>query len=122
MNRAAAVYMVYREEFSVDLSATSANRTAIDLESISFKSLPVLSTLILAFNLMCKKPSITFSFMIFPINLAISFTLFFMSMIVRSGVHSLLFRVFVGHKNAASHQLIAVTRQAGDRQLEVSVP
>lgn len=52
---------------------------------------------------------------------AFSDNLFRVVLIVRPVIRSFLFKVFVRHKNTASLQLAAVTRQAGDRQLGVII-
>ena len=90
----------------MSLATTSANSTAIGLKHPKFQPTG-------AFSLLRSECCL--------VKYVIGFTLFFMSMIVSAGVCSVLFSSFVGHKNAASFQLAALTRQAGKRQLEVSI-
>ena len=107
MGGSSSIDMINRQEFNVGLTTTSAYGSAVCRKNVRLQ---------FSFALF------RVAFVLVSIIVRVLSKVLWVSLIPISNLCSILFWVFVGHKNAASNQLAALTRQAGERQLEVIIP
>lgn len=108
---AAATDMVNGKELHMIFPTAYTNSSSVGFASLPFQFLPVIPP-IFPCSLLSRGIVLT------PVCLHIFFT----SLVKCSRSLSSLFNILPSHKNTASSQLAALTRQAGERQLEVIIP
>jgi len=118
------VHMVNRKKLRPRFFTASTQCATICIERSRLDRNSCVSVISVSFKRMCLPPTAR----VFVPFVTMSFSIFYegcsyLLWILRS-ISSCLLAIFFfipWHKNAASPQLAAVTRQAGDRQLEVSI-